>query len=114
VNDDVVMNDCVDMNGFGFDDPAIQRSSDRQAAESAASELERVRAAADRQAELIRTDAAREREQLRQAHLGQIAALDDARAELRTRAERAESELARARTELDRARTDLATARQAK
>jgi colicin import membrane protein len=85
----------------------------RQAAESAAAELNRVRAAADRQAEQIRADATRERELLRQAHQGQIAALDDARTELRTRTEHAETELTRALTELDHARSDPALTRHA-
>jgi DNA repair exonuclease SbcCD ATPase subunit len=83
----------------------------QQAAESAAAELERVRAAADRQAEVMRDDASRERERLSQAHQAQIAALDDARAELRIRAEHSETELARAIADLDRTRTELDQAR---
>jgi len=85
----------------------------RQAAESAAAELDRARSAADRQVELIRADAARERDQLGQAHQAQIAALDEARTELRTRAGHTEAELARVLAELDRARSELAQARQA-
>ena len=83
----------------------------RQAAESATAELERVRAATDRQAEAMRGDAARERERLSAAHQAQIAALEDARAELRIRAEHSEAELARAIAELDRTRTELDRAR---
>ena len=57
----------------------------------------------------IRADAARERDELRAALESRAQVLEEARGELRTRAERAERDLDAAQAELTRIRQDTST-----
>jgi hypothetical protein len=79
----------------------------RQAAESARAELDRAHDAADRQVTHLREDAARERAELRAVFEAQVAAVEEARADLRSRAEHAEAELEHARADRDQSAGQL-------